>query len=69
MEKEIRLRELEFIEYFAIRLRNDNRLFNLQKEIVEGHIHSLNKYFKNKFGDKNFKENAREYLKRMDIIN
>ena len=68
MEKEIRLRELEFIEYFAIKLRNDNRLFLLQKKLIESYLHSLHNYFKNKFGDKNFKENARKYLKKIGLI-
>jgi hypothetical protein len=68
MEKQIHLRELEFVESFAKRLKNDNSLFQLQKQLIESHLHSLDNYFKNKFGDKNFKENAREYLKKIGLI-
>lgn len=68
MEKEICLRESEFVEYFAIRLRDDNRLFLLQKKLIESYLHSLDNYFKNKFGDKNFKENARKYLRKIGLI-
>jgi hypothetical protein len=67
MEKSIS--DLEFVEYFANSLKSDNRLFEIQKTLLENHLNFTNNYFKNKFGDKNFKENARKYLKKVGLIN
>lgn len=68
MEKGIISRDLKFVEYSAIRLRDDNRLFLLQKKLIESYFHSLNNHFKNRFGNKNFKENAGKYLKGIGLI-
>lgn len=62
-------RDLELVEYFAERLKNDNSLFEIEKKLIESHLNSINNYFKNKFGDKNFKENARKYLREIGLIN
>ena len=60
--------DFEFVKYFAERLKDDNRLFEIQKTLLENHLIYINRYFKNKFGDKNFKENAREYLRQIGLI-
>jgi hypothetical protein len=58
----------DYIELYANKLKEDNRIFNQQKILIESQMHSSKAIFKNKFGTKNFKENARKYLKEIGLI-
>lgn len=60
--------DMDYVELYAKKLREDNKLFEQQKKLIESQMKSSSSLFKNKFGGKNFKENARKYLKSVGII-
>jgi hypothetical protein len=60
--------DLDYVELYAKKLKEDNSLFEQQKMLIESQLHSSASVFKNKFGDKNFKENARKYLREIGLI-
>lgn len=58
---------LDYIEFYANKLKKDSSLFNQQKTLIESQLHSSSALFKKMFGSQ-FKNNAREYLKGMGLI-
>lgn len=59
----------EYVIYYAEKLKGDRALFKQQKILIESQLQSSQSFFKNLFGEDNFKENARIYLKKVGIIN
>lgn len=59
--------DMDFVELYANRLKNDARLFAQQKILIESQMKASQSFFKNAFG-KNFKKGARDYLKKMGLI-
>jgi len=62
------MNDADYIELYANKLKEDNTIFKQQKLLIESQMHSSKATFKNKFGTKNFKENARKYLKEVGLI-
>ena len=62
------MNDLDYIELYANKLKEDNSIFKQQKILIESQMHSSKAVFRNMFGDKNFKENARKYLKKIGLI-
>ena len=61
--------DLDYVKLFASKLRKDNSLFEQQKKLIESQLHSSSELFKKRFGTgKNFKKNARAYLKKVGLI-
>ncbi|MBW2965833.1 hypothetical protein KY342_01875 [Candidatus Woesearchaeota archaeon] len=61
--------DLDYVKLFASKLREDNSLFEQQKKLIESQMHSSSELFRKRFGTgKDFKKNAREYLKRIGLI-
>lgn len=61
--------DLDYVEYFAKRLREDNSLFKQQKMLIESQLKSSSELFKKRFGTgKDFKKNARAYLKKIGLL-
>ena len=61
------MKEIDYVELFANRIREDNSIFKQQKRLIEAQIKSSSSLFKNMF-NKNFKAQAREYLKKVDLL-
>jgi hypothetical protein len=59
--------DMDYVVLYAKRLREDSSLFVQQKKLIDGQIRASNELFRNAFG-KNFKKNAREYLKKRGLI-
>lgn len=59
--------DMDFVELYAQRLKEDNSLFKQQKILIESQMKSSKSFFRNMFG-KNFKKGAREYLKKRGLI-
>lgn len=59
--------DLDYVEFYANKLRNDNSLFQQQKILIENQLQSSSALFKKMLGT-NFKNNAREYLRRIGLI-
>ncbi|MEA3514419.1 MAG: hypothetical protein U9R34_03010 [Nanoarchaeota archaeon] len=61
--------DLDYVELYAKRLREDNTLFKQQKKLIESQLHSSSTLFKNMFGtSRDFKRNARQYLREIELI-
>lgn len=61
--------DLDYIEFYANKLKKNKSLFKQQKMLIESQLHSSSVLFKKMFGaQKNFKNNAREYLKGIGLI-
>ncbi len=59
--------DLDYVELFANKLKNDNSIFEQQKKLIESQMHSSFDLFKKKFGA-DFEKNARKYLKEIGLI-
>ena len=62
------LTDLDYVELYAEKLKEDNTLFKQQKILIESQLHSSKAIFMSKFGEKNFKLNARKYLREIGLI-
>jgi hypothetical protein len=61
------MKEIDYISYYAKKMKEDNAYFKDQKMLIESQLKSSREIFKNKFG-KDFKKNARLYLKEVGIL-
>ena len=59
---------LDYIELYAKRLKDDNTLFAQQKMLIDSQIKSSQSFFRNAFSGKDFKKEARKYLKAVGLI-
>tara|TARA_Y100000310_G_scaffold59583_1_gene54978 strand:+ start:301 stop:501 length:201 start_codon:yes stop_codon:yes gene_type:complete len=59
---------LDYVIIYANKLKEDNSLFKQQKMLIESQLRSSSMLFRKMFGSKNFKANARRYLKKIDLI-
>ncbi len=61
--------DMDFVEFYAKKLKEDKRHFEQQKIIIESQMESSAALFRKLFGEgEEFKANAREYLRKMGII-
>lgn len=61
--------DLDYVEHYAAKLKENADFFKQQKLIIESQLHSSTMLFKGMFGKgKQFKINARKYLKNTDRI-
>jgi len=61
--------DMDYVKLFASKLREDNSLFKQQKKLIESQLHSSRELFRKRFGTgKNFKKNARAYLRKIGLI-
>lgn len=61
--------DLDYIELYAHRLKNDNSFFKQQKTLIESQLHGSSELFRKMFGTQNsFKINARKHLKGIGLI-
>ncbi|MBU4502720.1 MAG: hypothetical protein KKA79_09040 [Nanoarchaeota archaeon] len=61
--------DMDYVEFYAKKLKEDNRHFEQQKMLIESQMESSASLFRNMFGEgEEFKENARGYLKKLGII-
>ena len=61
--------DLDYVELYANKLKNDNSLFKQQKILIESQLHGSSELFRKMFGTQNnFKTNARKHLKGIGLI-
>ncbi len=60
--------DLDYIKIYAEELGQNNKLFSDQKMLIDSQIKSSTLLFFRMFGTKNFKKNARKYLKERKLI-
>ena len=55
--------DLDYIEIYSEKLKNDNSLFDQHKRFIESQLMASSSLFKEAFSETEFKELARKYLK------
>ncbi len=61
------MNNLDYVVLYAKKLKENNKLFKQQKQLIEDQLRASQSLFKNSFrGD--FKLNARKYLKGIKLI-
>ncbi len=58
----------DYVEIYALELKKNPKLFKQQKILINSQIQSSRSFFKNLFKGKDFKKEAREYLKARNLI-
>jgi len=62
------LTDIEYIEYYAKRLKNNSKYFKQQKEFIESQMKISSSLFLRRFSKEDFNANAREYLKNIGML-
>ena len=61
--------DLDYIELYANKLKENNSFFKQQKILIESQLHGSSDLFRKMFGNHgNFKINARKHLKGIGLI-
>jgi len=61
--------DLDYVEFYANKLKEDSSIFKQQKMLIESQLKSSSSLFRGMFGTgKMFKVRAREYLKKVGLI-
>ncbi|PIN91195.1 hypothetical protein COU57_01535 [Candidatus Pacearchaeota archaeon CG10_big_fil_rev_8_21_14_0_10_32_14] len=60
---------MDYVEYYALKLKENNKLFSQHKKFIESQYKGSSTLFRNSYGKgEEFKKNARTYLKSMKLI-
>ncbi len=62
------LSRMDFVELYAKALKKDNRHFAQQKMLIESQMKSSSQLFGRMFSGPDFKEKARDYLRKVGLI-
>jgi len=62
------MNRIDFIDYYAEKLKSDSSIFAQQKMLIESQMQSSKSFFRNHFKGQDFKTAAREYLKNIGKI-
>jgi hypothetical protein len=60
--------DLDYVEVYAENLRTNPKLFEQQKMLINNQLESSINFFQNRFKGKDFKTEARKYLKDRGLI-
>jgi len=61
--------DLDYVEFYAEKLKSDNSVFRQQKKLIESQLKSSSETFRTLLGaGPDFKKNARAYLKKIRLI-
>jgi len=66
--KQIPKTDLDYIEFYAKKLRENPEFFKQQKELIESQLSSSSDLTKKRFSKKNFKTEARVHLKEIGVF-
>lgn len=67
--KKIPKTDLEYVEFYSLKLKQDSSLFKQQNQLINSQINSSKNLFRKIFGaGKGFKKKARKYLNERGII-
>ena len=59
---------MDYVEVYAQKIKDDNRLFQQQKKIIESQLRSSSSFFRNMFAGQDFKQSSRMYLKSVGLL-
>ncbi len=60
--------DLDYIEIYARKLKENPELFKQQKELIESQLSGSSELAKKRFSEENFKANARAHLKEIGVF-
>ena len=67
--KKVPITDMDYVKLYAKALKNNSELFKQQKMLIESQLKASRELFLKRFGEKDFKLKAREYLRRIELIN
>jgi len=59
---------LDYVSLYAEMLRENNKFFLQQKMLIDSQIKASSSLFKNRFAGKDFKTEARKYLRAVGLL-
>ncbi len=62
------MNNLDYVKVYSKKMRLDKSLFDQQKRLIEDQLKSSSSLFREMFKNKDFKLNARKYLKSVGLI-
>ena len=66
--KKIPKTDLDYVDLYAENLKANPQLFEQQKMLINSQLESSKSFFQNMFKGKDFKTEARKYLKQRELI-
>ncbi|MCK5149516.1 hypothetical protein KAJ87_01155 [Candidatus Pacearchaeota archaeon] len=66
--KQIPKTDLDYIELYAEKLRENPKFFKQQKELIESQLKSSSALTKKRFSKKDFKDKVRIHLKKIKVF-
>ncbi len=66
--KKIPRTDLEYVEFYAKKLKENPEFFKQQKELIESQLESSSSLAKKRFPKEDFKIQARIYLKKIGLL-
>ena len=66
--KQIPKSDLDYIEIYAKKLKENPNFFKQQKELIESQLSSSSDLTKKRFSGENFKTQARDHLKEIGVV-
>ena len=64
-----KLKEIDYIAFYVDQLKeNPDKYFEQQRMLINSQLQISHEMAKKRFGDSNFKENARKYLREIGIL-
>lgn len=61
------MNDLDYVELYARKIRDDNSLFKQQRKLIESQFKGSSSLFRNMFSE-DFKSGARRYLKERGLL-
>ena len=63
-----RMTDLDYVELYANKLKNDNSVFSQQKKLIESQMRSSSSLFSRMLSGRDSRKAAREYLKGIGLL-
>ena len=60
--------DIDYVEIYAKKLKQDSRFFKQQKELIESQLKSSSQLAKQRFPKENFKITMRNHLRKIGIL-
>ena len=62
------MKDIDYVELYAKNMKEDSKVFEQHQRLINSQIQSSILLFRESFKDKNFKVEARRYLKNIGLI-
>ena len=62
------MNDLDYVRLYSKKIKTNNSLFDQKKKLIESQLNASSSLFKKMFRNKNFKSDARKYLKSVGLL-